>query len=307
MLSFEQLENRNLLASVALNGGDLNIIGDTYLANKIQVDTVNNQTQVYLNGTISTFDGVTKVNVIGGERPDIIGNNTSLPSTMIGNGGNDSIQGAGGNDVIIGGAGQDIIYDLLGTNFIDVKFGWKDTVFTNPTTFVNKDLVDQQVTFFDNGLTPGSGKFELRGNVLYITPPNNGSTVSIDFDVNGDVVLSYDFNDGKPGTQTYPKAAVGYISYFGGAGNDRYTNNTTINEAAYGSAGNDTLVGGMGTFSILKGSSGDDTVVGRAKNVDMTGNSGKDVLVGNGYTIFRADSTDVLINLDQWDAALIVN
>lgn len=45
-------------------------------------------------------------------------------------------------------------------------------------------------------------------------------------------------------SRTFNRADVGYITFWGNNGNDKFTNNTAIGSEAYGEAGKDTLTGG---------------------------------------------------------------
>ena len=71
-----------------------------------------------------------------------------------------------------------------------------------------------------------------------------------------------------------------------------------MTEAAYGSGGDDLLVGGRGEFTLLKGSGGNDTLVGRARQNDVSGNSGADVILlvneDSRNDVMRSDASDVL-------------
>lgn len=85
----------------------------------------------------------------------------------------------------------------------------------------------------------------------------------------------------------------GDIVFYGGSGNDNFTNNTAIRSEAYGFSGNDILYGGYAN-DVLDGGYGNDTIYGRAgsdtmyagadtySNVNvMDGGDDGDVMYGN--------------------------
>jgi len=69
------------------------------------------------------------------------------------------------------------------------------------------------------------------------------------------------------------------IVFHGGAGNDRFANQTSIRSQAWGDQGNDTLQGGAGKDE-LHGGSGNDSLRGGAGNDSLDGGSGNDSLSG---------------------------
>ena len=72
--------------------------------------------------------------------------------------------------------------------------------------------------------------------------------------------------------QDFPRSSVSSVTFLGLAGNDSFTNSTSIDSRLVGGDGNDTLIGG----------SGNDTINGGAGNDTLTGNAGEDRLVGFG-------------------------
>lgn len=71
-------------------------------------------------------------------------------------------------------------------------------------------------------------------------------------------------------TETYPASSITSIRFVGLAGNDRFTNNTSIPSFAFGQAGDDILIGGSGN-DLLAGGPGIDR---------MEGNAGDDIVRG---------------------------
>lgn len=296
-LNVESLGDRNVPSVVTQSAGVLTVVGDTNAPNVVTIDpgASAGQIRVNVNGTAAQYSGVNQVVVVGGNRADDISNNTSVNLTADGGRGDDTIFGGTGVNNLTGGQGRDVIYSLLGTTTVNAADdNQADRVYVGNGASVSADPNDQVVTFFAKGRVPGSGLVQLDGGVLYITPTNAGTTVSID-EVDKQIVVTYNFGNG-PQVATFNKKDVNVIAYFGGSGNDTYVNNTKIEEAAYGAAGNDTLVGGFGDFNLLKGSGGNDTLIGRGKRVDASGNGGADVIVlGPKVNTVRTDALDVVV------------
>lgn len=299
-LNLEQLESKDMPSSVSVIGGQLLVSVDGGGTHTVSVDNAGGAYVVTLDGQTSSFDknGVNSLKVTGDVRGvNIIQNNTSLSAVLTGGNLSDTIFGGAGANTIDPGRGDDVVYALLGTNTISTKGDGFDRVFTNFGASVTKDLRDELTTFFMPGRTPGAGSIGVVDGVLYIAPTNNGSFVSIDKGPKGQIQVTYDLGGGG-GTQVALFAGVSRIAYFGGTGSDTYINNTTVNEAAYGSAGNDSITSGLGDFSLLKGSGGNDTLTLRAKNGDVSGNGGADLIIRTqlwGQDTFRVDALDTVI------------
>src|SRR3954462_471359 len=98
----QTLEPRRLLsgafASVSAHG-TLSVVG-TAKNDAITISLKNQQVVAHLNGMSLAFPGtiVQRIfaNGLGGN--DRIVNNTALPSTLLGSGGNDTVRGGSGND-----------------------------------------------------------------------------------------------------------------------------------------------------------------------------------------------------------------
>ena len=306
MLSLEKLESRNMPSvSPVLVNGNLFVNVTDNKNHAVSFDSVNGATQLTVDGNAQLFNGVTAIVYNGGGGRDVVQNNTAINSTLLGKGGDDVLFGGTGTNFIDTGKGKDVVYALLGSNVINVNNEGVDKVFTNFGATVYNDNSDLVVRFFGPNRTPGSGFIGVEDGVLYITPTNNGSKVVINPGKKDSVNVTYDLGDGN-GLLTKTFSGVKAISYFGGAGDDLYVNNTDVTEAAYGSAGNDVMLGGLG-FSLLKGSGGDDLLVGRGTSNDISGNGGRDIVIFLTHNnIFRGDAQDLVFGLDGNDFSLVV-
>jgi hypothetical protein len=74
--------------------------------------------------------------------------------------------------------------------------------------------------------------------------------------------------------------ALTQIRFFGGDGNDTFTNNTAVASVASGGDGDDILNGGGGADTFF-GGDGNDTLRGGAEGDSLFGNDGNDILFGN--------------------------
>src|SRR5271155_4441669 len=123
----ESLEFRRLLSSITFTNGILPSTGDPINGSSLTAEP--DSTGKYIHA--SAGDGVTdnvlisqvkQIDIIGGAGPDYIYVDSSftIPTSILGGAGNDTIRGGGGSNTINGGAGDDWI-DGRGTH--DVIYG----------------------------------------------------------------------------------------------------------------------------------------------------------------------------------------
>ncbi|MFM7148862.1 MAG: calcium-binding protein [Gemmataceae bacterium] len=81
--------------------------------------------------------------------------------------------------------------------------------------------------------------------------------------------------------QSFQFSSVGvkHIIFKGYAGDDSFTNNTSLTSAAFGGPGKDTLIGGS-SRDVLDGGDGDDSLDGREGNDGLNGRNGHDQMDG---------------------------
>lgn len=122
-VTYESLEQRNLLATVHLiHGGTLLILGDG-AADSVTISTRGAMVEASVNGTVHTgyqISAVQKIQFNAGDNNDHFFNLTSIPSLVYAGNGSDTIIGGEGRDEIYGGDGND---DLQGNGGFDKIHG----------------------------------------------------------------------------------------------------------------------------------------------------------------------------------------
>lgn len=274
--TYQQVESRNLLASISLNGGEL-LLGGSSAAEVGSVSVSGDEVTASLTGVdtmsfpVADVDSIRFVGLGGDDR---FTNATSIPSFAFGQAGNDTLIGGSGNDRLIGGTGTDTIIgndgdDELrggadGTKVIEGGAG-NDRLFggtgTNTLrggagddTIYGGDLADE--VFGDAGddfLFPGHGENTVRGG-------EGNDTVIAGRD--NDTIFGEEGND----------------RLYGGEGDDEI-NGDEGNDVVVGRLGDDTLRGGDGN-DYMRGNDGEDTLLGEAGNDRLQGDRGNDILNG---------------------------
>ncbi|MBM79750.1 MAG: hypothetical protein CMJ78_04040 [Planctomycetaceae bacterium] len=201
--------------------------------------------------------------------------NTSLPVTL---------RGGDGNDTLIGGTNDDRLLGGDGNNEYDGGFGVDQIVDSGDRNFI---LSDDQLK--------GGGRFNtlLRIERVFITAgPGNNFLDAEDF--SGDVTLNgEDGNDTLLGAAGSGKLDAGAgddslrgfngdDTLLGGAGNDILRGNGG-NDVLDGADGNDDLRG-QGSQDTIDAGAGNDTVDGGIGNDVIDGGDGDDVLTGDSGT-----------------------
>lgn len=306
---FQQLENRMMLSAtplkVVLSKGMLSVTGST-LNDQITVSyassiwtITNDEWSVTKTGT------ATKLSINAGKGDDTvtIDSSVTIPTTLIGDLGNDaliaasgasSLNGGAGNDTLIGGDAADKLYGAAGDDSLDGGAG--------------DDLL--QGGLGSDILTLGSGNNTLDFSDHKIL---EGMT----FDLGAGTATRLGESDSFSGTIAIFNATQGHDSItgtedadaiFGLGGNDTI-NGLGGNDTLKGGAGNDLIDAGEGADKIydeagndsVSGGDGDDSLYGGAGNDTVSGDAGADLILtlgggtldsvsgGEGYDIFWVD------------------
>ena len=131
----------------------------------------------------------------------------------------------------------------------------------------------------DRKVFSASPVISLSNGILQVTGTSRNDTVSVHVE-NGQVVVQAT-NDRGTFEKTFEASKVREIVFRGLAGNDQFTNATSLPCRAYGNNGHDTLTGGNGQDS-LDGGPGNDVIHGQAGNDFLRGETGHDDLIGYG-------------------------
>lgn len=273
-LTFESLETRNLLASLTLEGGVLEIGGDDLRDSVILFQNLDGTFDVEEFGAIvATYNNIDVDEIIfrgrGGD--DEFVNNTFVRSSFFGNAGDDIFFGGTGNDRAIGGFGNDELHGGVGEDFLaggdgnDMIFGDQgdDTVFGG--------LDDDQIFGGDGDdfLSAEEGDDQIFGG--------NGDDFLRGFK-GDDTIVGDAGND-----LVFGQAGDDHIT--GGDGNDRLRGNND-NDTIIGNDGNDVLIGDVGD-DIFFGGDGDDISFGFTGDDIHHGGNGNDQM-------FDSDGNDEL-------------
>ena len=289
-LSFQKLEDRNLLAAINFtSSGQLYIAGDA---------GHNTGALTQLNATTlrATVDGVSRdvtasdvtgIAFLGFGGNDTFTNSTSAEVTVYGHAGNDTLRGGSGVDILIGGSGNDTIHGndgndrLVGANGNDTIFGGNgnDSIFgsagTNELSGGNGDDVVYGSSTGDDILRGGNGLDRLFGlggdDTLYAG--DGGSAAS-----GGELLM------GNAGNDTFFGGA-GLNIFWGGDGNDTINGGDNAENRIHGQAGDDILTGGN-RADLIRGHAGNDTISGLGGNdtIDAGTGSGDVVSFTNRYS-----------------------
>src|SRR4051794_32975641 len=124
----EQLEGRQMMASVTLTDGVLTLAGTVNAQNTITVkpsNTTNIEAKVGTVGKIFQASSINKIVIYGQNYNDTIKIDASIkkPTSIDARAGNDSVSGGGGNDTVWGDAGNDTIYGNAGNDALNGEDG----------------------------------------------------------------------------------------------------------------------------------------------------------------------------------------
>jgi len=257
----EHFEARRLLAfSSSLSNGLLTVVGNNS-AERLQIEVSGSQlvvrsftgstTDTPVNFVLANVTGIT-INGRGGDDVVILGS-VSIPATIRGGAGNDTLFGGNGNDVIRGEGGIDILNGRDGNDTLDGGVG-SDYVHGGAG---RRDEVDYSARL--GGVRLGLGSIPDDGE--------NGENDNVWFDV--------EVARGGRGNDTMSTTTGRDVIFFGNAGNDSLT----------GGSGNDFFDGGVGR-DVLSGLGGNDTFIANDGEIDtLTGGSGQDTATADGNDI----------------------
>lgn len=268
---YELCEPRRLLAGIefTVSTGEV-LIGGTDEADIAQVsqagDTVTITQQGFETRTFSASE-ITLITFVGLDGDDFFENQTAIPSSAFGLGGNDTLIGGSGIDRLFGNGGEDIIRGNAGDDFLVAGNGDD-----NVDAGAGNDLVIGVRGI--NSIEGGTGDDSIFGGLEDdIITDSSGSNTLVGSTGNDSIRGGSDDDliFGGPGTD--------FLS--GAGGNDRI----------YAQAGDDTVSGGTGE-DIVSGNDGDDVLQGEQGDDIIVGGSGNDQVNFSGelasYNVFAS-------------------
>ena len=247
-------------------------------------------------GVRTTYEGVSRIEADGGEGNDAftIHSQVTVPVSIMGGPGNDTLSAGGGsatflggagNDQLIGGAANDVLKGGAGNDALEGGAG-NDRLEGG----TENDRLDggegDDVLLGNEGedeLLGGRGDDELRGG---------DDNDRADGNAGGDLIFGDGGNDILSG-------GLGDDELHGGDGNDDLAGNEGRDEM-YGDAGEDRLDGGANNDE-LHGGTENDQLFGGASNDILYGNDGDDLIRGNGASdnAFGGDGNDTIYADDE--------
>ncbi len=321
------LENRVLMASdplgVTLAKGLLAVNGSKF-DDQIVV-SYNGSGYVITNGswTVTKTGVISKLIVNGKAGNDSVTIQTSvtIPTTLLGDIGNDtlaasnsntslnggagddSLTGGDGNDILAGDAGNDVIVTGAGNHTVSGGLGDDNITAGDGNDVLNGDA-GNDIIVAGNGnntlngaagndsLTGGTGTDSLTGGLGNDTMSGGSGIDTLnyaDHTVKQGIIISLNGQTTGGMVGETDSLAGDFEIVYGSAGNDSITGSDN-NDYIYGVAGNDTLVGGDGNDRIdggagndsISGEDGNDTLIGAAGNDLMDGGAGEDLLLSIG-------------------------
>lgn len=303
-LGYQKLEQRQMLASITFDSGEIVVRGDAtddlielVGSTDFQSFTVAINSDPSLTETFQYAD-VTGLTVFAGDGNDRV-NNTLLRDTIIdGGNGDDRIEGGFRNDRLTGGAGVDTLIGRHGNDVLEGQ-GGRDSLFGSPGADRLVGGTD------DDSLFGGEGDDLLQGedgDDLIIG--DNGDDVLIgglgDDRFNGGA--GDDVLNGNEGNDRIT-AGAGDDTVNGGRGEDAIFGSSGLN-TLNGNGGNDIINGGTDR-DIIQGGSEDDRLAGNQGNDELRGDSGEDELFGGlGDDFLQGDAGDDLLSGQQGDDIL---
>jgi Ca2+-binding RTX toxin-like protein len=257
-VSVEKLNSTNSSGAIVFNNGQLTVTG-TDAANDVisLLATAGGNLVVQSNSEYRTFAAVNVNSLhligLGGNDSITLGDNISIPASIEGGAGNDTLQGGLGADTLDGGADDDTA----------ITPGNDDTLASIEHTVTG----EVPYTISADGLLTVQGTPNADGIIVF------GNNPSITILFNG---TQYNILNAA--------TTVNKVKILGGGGDDFLSVNVfDVNArpvSVFGEEGNDTLSGGDAA-EYFSGGAGDDSISGGINNDTLDGGAGADFLQGN--------------------------
>ncbi|MCX7668534.1 MAG: RTX toxin, partial [Anaerolineae bacterium] len=255
--------------------------------------------------SLSAPDHVERIELLGSEHLDATGN--FLDNVLIGNGGNNRLDGAAGADAMIGGAGDDIyIVDNAGDTVTEAAQEGTDAVFASVSYRLAANVENLTLT--------GSADIDATGNELANTLVGNSGRNILDGGAGADAMAGGAGNDdylvddaGDTVVEAFNAGIDTIYSSVSYVLPEHVENLILTGDGNLGAGGNgadNVLIGNAGD-NFLSGGAGRDRLDGQAGNDTLDGGQGNDVLIGGAgndtYLINLGDGLDRIDDVSGTD------
>ena len=271
-------------------GDNFNVIIDNIVSPSLRGDySIKGPNTTFADSSMTTLIGDAGNNAIDG---------SSQAERLIGLDGNDTISGGSGNNILEGGQGDD---SLIGGKDNDVLWGNEGNDYLQGNSgedYLNGDMGDDTIygnsgadildgSLGNDSLFGGSGSNSLYGRQGFDFLVSGSGDDRLWGGDDNDTLSSGEGND-------YLNGGSGDDTLAGGKGDD-FLDGEAGNDSLNGNSGNDLLKGGSGNDS-LKGGSGNDYLTGGIGNDTLNGNSGNDLLEGDAGSdaLYGTSGNDIL-------------
>jgi Ca2+-binding RTX toxin-like protein len=210
----------------------------------------------------------------------INGTGNDLANTIIGNSGDNILDGRAGADEMSGGLGNDTYFiDDAGDRVIELAGGGSDTVVAGFTFILGNDIENLTLT--------GEDSIDGIGNALRNTIIGNAGDNKLDGGIGNDVLI------GGAGNDTYyVDSLLDQVDETSGSGTDLVISNVTFTLGA--GVENLTLAAGVGNINGT-GNGLANRITGNAGENILTGGEGADILEGSsGNDTYIVDNLDTI-------------
>jgi Ca2+-binding RTX toxin-like protein len=284
------MESRLLLSFASLSAhGTLSVVG-TNNNDSIVVKFNGAQVQAILNGQTQSFNksDVKRIFAKGLAGDDRISNQTSRPSTLVGDAGNDSLTGGTGNDSLDGGDGNDTADYSSRTAPI--------------TAELQIDQSNPDIIAGVGGFGGQSGEHDVYRSISTVVGGSGNDSLSVQ-EINRDsgpnIVGQSFLLDGRNGNDSFNQNSVeSVITSIGGNGNDRFSFFNISKNTLIGGPGNDLFTNNSdddATASIDAGSGYDTEEYGGIFPDTVHMGPGLEKMIASGISVAGNDLNNLII------------
>ena len=280
------------------------VINASYVIEKLLFD----------NGDILTIDELRAMTLIGDDGNDTINGYSDRNNIIYGNGGDDKLIGSSGNDTLYGNEGNDKLYGNEGNDTLNGGSGDDILEGGNGDDTYVFNLGDGNDTILESAGTDtikfGAG-IKLDDLIAYRYHQSTYDSFGLKIDIkntNDSIFIKYLYSSNKhyvpytienfefaDGTKLTLKEFESLVAYKGTDGNNTINGLDETDDTIYGNGGDDYLYGNGGNDTIY-GGSGKDNIKGGNEDDMLYGNEDNDELYGESGndTLYGNEGNDTL-------------